>query len=60
MPNLSAKELSALEDLLNSEHLLVKKFNQAAALTTDCELKSKFVSVAAMHQNHYNKLLGYL
>lgn len=41
MANLTEKELSFLEDQLNAESLLVKKFRAVAENTTDPALKGK-------------------
>ena len=46
MPNLTAKELSSLEDQLSAEQLLVKKYKSYAVLSSD--------------QNHYDRLLAFL
>lgn len=60
MANISTKELSALEDQLNHENLLVKKYQTAAQLTSDPALKTKFESIATKHQDHFNRLYTYL
>lgn len=60
MPNLSSKELSAIEDQLNYEQCLIKKYNSFASMCTDPTLKSKCSQIAGKHQQHYDKLLNYL
>lgn len=60
MANLSAKELSSIEDQLTQENLLVRKYQSAAQLSCDPALKSKFESIAAKHQDHFNRLYTYL
>ena len=40
MPNLTAKELSSLEDQLSAEQLLVKKYKSYAVLSSDPQLKT--------------------
>lgn len=60
MPNLSSKELTAVEELLNSEFLLIKKFQDLSNTTTDMELKNKYNQIAGQHQGHYNRLLSHL
>jgi hypothetical protein len=60
MPNLSSKELTAVEELLNSEFLLIKKFQDLSNTTTDMELKNKYTQIAGQHQGHYNRLLSHL
>ena len=41
MPNLTSKELSAIEDQLNMEQLLIKKFQTVAQLTSDPLIRTK-------------------
>ena len=60
MPNLTSKELTALEDLLNNEMLAIKKSQAFAAQFTDPVLKSKCEQIANTHQQHYQKLLKFL
>ncbi len=60
MPNLTSKELSALEDQLAGEEILVKKYRSFAEQCTDNALKTKCTSIADTHQKHFNTLLGYL
>ena len=57
---ISEKELSALEDLLGGEKLLVTKFKAYAQMCTDQELKQKCEVIASKHQTHYEKLLTFL
>ena len=60
MGNLTAKELTAIEDQLSSEANLVKKYKMYAQNTQDAQLKSKCDEIAMKHQNHYNTLMGHL
>lgn len=60
MPNLTTKELAALEDQLGFEQILVKKYTALSTQCTDAALKSKCSEIAAKHQTHYNTLLNYL
>ncbi len=60
MPNLTAKELSGIEDQLNGEHMLVKKFRSLAAQSSDPAIRSKCEQIAGAHQKHYDRLLGHL
>lgn len=60
MNNLSEKELSAINELLCEEELLVKKFQMLAEQTNDDEVKKKFESIANKHQNHFNLLYSQL
>ena len=48
MPNLTAKELSSLEDQLS------------AVLSSDPQLKTQYEQIAGQHQNHYDRLLAFL
>ena len=57
---ISSKELSALEDLLGGEKLLVTKYKAYAQMCSDQELKQKCNAIAAKHQTHYEKLLTFL
>ncbi len=56
MADLSEKELSALNSLLNEEELLVKKFKMLAQCTEDEEIKSQFEDISNRHQGHFNML----
>ncbi len=56
MNTVSEKELSALNDLLSEEELLVKKFKMLAEHTQDTEIKGKFEEIANKHQSHFNSL----
>lgn len=58
--NLTSKELSALEDQLNYESVLIKKYRTFAQQCSDQALKNKCNQIADRHQSHYNTLLGYL
>ena len=60
MNQLSEKELSALNDLLTEEELLVKKFKMLSEHSQDAEIKSKFERISNQHQGHYNALYSKL
>lgn len=60
MANITAKELTAIEDQLGVEQTLVKKYKLYAQAATDPQIKIKCEQVAARHQDHFNKLMGYL
>lgn len=60
MANLSEKELSALNDTLSEESLLVKKYQLVADQTTDTEISNKFLEISKRHQKHYNELFSLL
>lgn len=61
MGQLSEKELSLINDSLNEEELLVKKYHFLAKQTDDTEMSNKFDQISQKHQEHFNsvyKLLG--
>ncbi len=60
MPNLTSKELSALEDQLKAEQLLVKKYQTVAQLTSDPQIRTKCDQIAQKHQEHFNRLMTHL
>ena len=57
---LTSKELSALEDALNAERLLIKKYKTYALLSTDPQIKTQSEQTAGRHQNHFDRLLSFL
>ena len=60
MSNLSEKDLSAINELLSEEELLVKKFQMLSQQTNDAEIKHEFESIASKHQGHFNRLYAHL
>jgi hypothetical protein len=60
MASITSKELSALEDQLNCEQVLVKKYHTFAGQCVDPQLKTKCEQVAARHQDHFNRLMTHL
>ncbi len=60
MATLSAKELSAIEDQLTMEQIMVKKYQMYSQSCTDPQLKTKCEQIAAKHQNHYCRLMDQL
>ena len=58
--NLTTKELSALEDQLNYEQILIKKYRAFSSQCNDTQLKVKCNQIADKHQQHFNTLMGYL
>ena len=60
MANLTSKELSSLEDQLGAELLLVKKYKSYASLTSDPQIKTQSEQIAGKHQNHFDRLMGFL
>ena len=60
MANLTSKELSSLEDQLGAELLLVKTYKSYASLTSDPQIKTQYEQIAGKHQNHFDRLMGFL
>lgn len=60
MANLTDKELSAIDDQLNYEQVLVKKYRAFSQQCTDQVLKQKCNQIADRHQQHFNTLMTYL
>ena len=60
MAQITAKELSAISDLLSVEENLIAKYKSFAAETTDTTLKSKYEQIAEQHQRHFDQLYGNL
>ena len=60
MANLTAKELTALEDQISEEATLVKKYEAMACLCNDCCLQQNFNDYANKHRAHYNSLVSFL
>jgi len=60
MPNLTCKELTALEETLGGEQNLVKKFKAMASLCNDEQIKQDLENMAQKHQQHANQLITFL
>ena len=60
MPNLTCKELTALEESLGAEQNLVKKFKALAGLCHDEKIKQDLENMANRHQQHANQLITFL
>ena len=56
MPQLSEKELSAINDILSSESLLVKKFNMLGSMAKDPQIADQMHGMADVHQSHFNQI----
>lgn len=54
---LSEFELNLIEQQLNLEMMIVKKYKVYASACTDQQLKKKCEQIAAQHQGHYTKLI---
>ncbi|MCL2081521.1 MAG: spore coat protein [Oscillospiraceae bacterium] len=57
---LTTKELTALEDQLGVEQVMIKKYNAMANQCSDPAIRHRLTSIAGRHQQHYNTLIGYL
>lgn len=60
MSQLTSKELSAIEDQLSLEQLLISKYTSAANSATDPQIKTKLTDIANKHTEHFNKLYKHL
>ena len=60
MTNLSEKELSSIQDILNQEDLLIKKFKNLSNQCEDEEIKDKLMSISDRHQKHFNSIYAQL
>ncbi len=60
MANLTSKELSAIEDQLNCEQMLIKKFKAYAQIATDPQVKTTCEQIASQHRQHFDTLMGHL
>lgn len=58
--NLTSRELSALQEHLQHEKLLIKKYRLYALQSQEGILKRKYNVMADKHQQHFNMLIGYL
>lgn len=60
MANLTTKELTALDDQIRHEQVLVKKYRAMACLCSDTKLQSDLNCIADKHQKHCDTLLSFL
>lgn len=60
MAQISAKELSAISELLSIEENMVAKYKCSAAQTTDATLKNHYEQIAQRHQRHFDELYANL
>lgn len=58
--DLSEKELSVIQDLLNEEELLVKKFQMHAEHSQDETIKQQMLDISQKHQGHFNSIYSYV
>ena len=60
MAQITAKELSAISDLLTVEQNLVAKYRAYATQTTDSNMKNRYEQIAQKHQRHFDELYANL
>jgi len=60
MANLTAKELTALEDQIGMEQTMVKKAQAMAGMCTNPQIQQSLHSFAQKHQQHADTLMTFL
>ena len=60
MPKLTSKELTALEDQMGAEQVIVKKYRAYSSIATDKCIREKCTQIANKHQEHFNTLMSLL
>ena len=60
MADLTEKELSALEDQLNHEQALIRKYKGYAAIAQDPQIRTMCDQLACRHKQHFDTLMGHL
>lgn len=60
MANLTSKELTAIEEQLGAESVLIAKYKQLANTTQDPNLANSLNQIAQKHQNHFDTLYQFL
>lgn len=60
MANLSSKEVTALEEQLSAERVLVAKYRGMATQVQDAVIRSKLDTIASKHQAHFDRILSFL
>jgi hypothetical protein len=60
MPNYTAKEIAALQNQLDLEELLVKKYYDAASKCASPQIKEKLTQAAKQHKQHFDTLYNHL
>ena len=56
MPELTEKELDAINQVLKEEELHVKRFKMLAEQAQDDAVKSQLEHIASKHQGHFNSI----
>ena len=60
MINLTTKELTGLEDQLGFEKVMCCKYQEAAQMVQEDDLKNAFLHYARQHKQNYEMLLNFL
>ena len=60
MAQITAKELTAITDLLGMEENAMAKYRAYASMTNDTVLKNTYEQMAQRHQRHYDELYANL
>lgn len=60
MANLTSKELSALEDQLSQEQVLVRKYRAMSGICANSQVKQCLNDYADRHQQHLSTLVTFL
>jgi len=60
MANLTTKGLTALEEQISSEQILVKKYEAMASLCSDTKIQQDLNGFASKHRGHFNTLISFL
>ncbi len=60
MANLTSRELTALEEQIGAEEMLVKKYEAMACLCNDTKIQQDLNNFANKHRAHYNTLVSFL
>ena len=60
MQNITVKELTAIEDQLSCEQLLIKKYKYYASICQDAQIKTICEQIAMQHKSHYDTIMKYL
>ncbi len=57
---LTSKELSWIEDQMNLEQLMVKKYESLESMATDETVRMRIKNATERHKQHFNKLMEHL
>jgi hypothetical protein len=60
MADLTAKELSSIQDQLAYEENVIKKFKMYAQNSQDPSIRNTCEEIAKKHQGHFTTLMGHL